>query len=230
SIALADRLRHMTQETQRIQSEMNTALESRVAERTAALESANRQLEMLSSTDGLTGVFNRRYFDKHLRKELVRCRRRGALALILLDVDHFKAFNDNLGHQAGDSCLRKLADKLTNLVRRETDIVCRYGGEEFAIVLPYTDAAGARQVANQVRAGVESDLWFEWEGEPHSVTVSIGVAVVGSGIAVEPDEAVAVADEALYTSKAEGRNRVTALDVSGHSVGPAAVKPQLAAE
>ncbi|MEP3563939.1 MAG: 7TM diverse intracellular signaling domain-containing protein [Marinobacter sp.] len=230
SIALADRLRHMTQETQRIQSEMNTALESRVAERTAALESANRQLEMLSSTDGLTGVFNRRYFDKHLRKELVRCRRRGSLALILLDVDHFKAFNDNLGHQAGDSCLRKLADKLTNLVRRETDIVCRYGGEEFAIVLPYTDAAGARQVANQVRAGVESDLWFEWEGEPHSVTVSIGVAVVGSGIAVEPDEAVAVADEALYTSKAEGRNRVTALDVSGHSVGPAAVKPQLAAE
>lgn len=231
SIALADRLRHMTQETQRIQSEMNTILEARVADRTAALESANRQLEMLSSTDGLTGVFNRRYFDAHLREEVVRCRRRGSLALILLDVDHFKAFNDNLGHQAGDSCLRKLADKLTCLVRRETDIVCRYGGEEFAIVLPYTDAAGARQVAEQIRHGIESDLWFEWEGEPRSVTVSIGVAVVDSGITVEPDDMVAVADEALYASKAEGRNRVTTLEVSGHSFREAsAIKPQLAGE
>ncbi len=217
SIALTDRLRHMAQETQRIQGEMNTALESRVAERTAALESANRQLEMLSSTDGLTGIFNRRYFDTHLREEVIRCRRKGSLALIMLDVDHFKAFNDNLGHQAGDSCLSKLADKLTNIIRRETDIVCRYGGEEFAIVLPYTDAAGAEQVAQNIRRGIDSDLWFEWEGQPISVTVSIGVAVVGSGIIVEPDDVVAVADEALYASKAAGRNRVTTLDVSGHS-------------
>ncbi|MBR9871860.1 MAG: diguanylate cyclase [Gammaproteobacteria bacterium] len=230
SIALADRLRHMSQEAQKIQREMNTVLESRVAERTAALESANRQLEMLSSTDGLTGLFNRRYFDTHLRKEVFRCRRRGALALIMLDVDHFKAVNDNLGHQAGDKCLRKLADKLINLVQRETDIICRYGGEEFALVLPYTDAVGAKQLAEKIRASIESDLWFEWEGEAQSVTVSIGVAVVGSGSAVEPDDVVAAADEALYTSKTEGRNRVTAMDVSGHSVGSAEVKPQLAGE
>nr|WP_133004640.1 diguanylate cyclase [Marinobacter sp. JH2] len=230
SIALADRLRHMTQEAQRIQSEMNTALESRVAERTAELESANRQLEMLSSTDSLTGLFNRRYFDTHMRKEVFRCRRRGALALILLDVDHFKAVNDNLGHPAGDKCLRKLADKLINLVQRETDIICRYGGEEFAMVLPYTDLAGAKQVAEKIRAGIESDLWFEWEGEPRSVTVSIGVAVVSSGITVESGDVVAIADDALYTSKKEGRNRVTALEVGGHSVSAVGVKPQLVGE
>ena len=230
SIALADRLRHMAQKTQRIQREMNTVLESRVAERTAELESANRQLEMLSSTDGLTGLFNRRYFDTHMRKEVFRCRRRGSLALILLDVDHFKAVNDNLGHQAGDKCLRKLADKLISLVQRETDIICRYGGEEFAIVLPYTDLAGAKQVAEKIRAGIESDLWFEWEGEPQSVTVSIGVAVVGTGTTVEPDAVVAAADEALYTSKTRGRNRVTALQVSGHSADVTGVKPQLAGE
>jgi len=219
SIALADRLRHMTQETQRIQLEMNEALETRVAERTEALESANRQLEALSSTDGLTGVFNRRYFDVHLAEEAARCRRKGPLALIMLDVDHFKAFNDNLGHQAGDSCLRKLADTLTVVVRRETDIVARYGGEEFAVILPYIDAAGARTLAEEIRARIETELGFKWDGKVVPVTVSIGVACVAAGASVDPADMIAVADEALYESKNAGRNRVTIHELDSHPSG-----------
>ncbi|AXS82989.1 diguanylate cyclase [Marinobacter sp. Arc7-DN-1] len=209
SIALADRLRHMSLKTQQIQQEMNEKLESRVAERTSELESANRQLEALSSTDGLTGVFNRRYFDARLAEEAARCRRQGPMALIMVDVDHFKSFNDSLGHQAGDACLQRLADTLTMVVRRGTDIVARYGGEEFAIILPYTDATGARALAEKVRATVERNLQFEWEGRPVAVTVSLGVAMAPGGTSVDPCELIAAADEALYASKQAGRNRVT---------------------
>ncbi|PHQ27264.1 hypothetical protein CLH62_06740 [Marinobacter guineae] len=209
SIALADRLRHMSLKNQQIQQEMNEKLESRVAARTSELEAVNRQLEALSSTDGLTGVFNRRYFDARLAEEAARCRRQGPMALIMIDVDHFKSFNDNLGPQAGDACLQRLADTLAVVVRRETDIVARYGGEEFAIILPYTDAIGARTLAEKVRATVERDLRFEWEGQPVPVTVSLGVATAPGGASVEPCELISAADGALYASKQAGRNRVT---------------------
>ncbi|HTN32567.1 MAG TPA: 7TM diverse intracellular signaling domain-containing protein [Marinobacter sp.] len=210
SLALADRFRLMSLKAQRIQREMTERLESRVAERTSALEAANKQLEALSSTDGLTGVFNRRHFDNHLDEELMRCRRQGPVSLIMIDVDHFKALNDKLGHQAGDACLRQLAEVFTRAVRRETDIVARYGGEEFAIILPYTDALGAQAVADKLRAGVERDLCFEWEGQQVTVTISLGVSTAPETALVEPDQLVAAADEALYESKQAGRNRVTA--------------------
>ena len=209
SIALADRLRHMTLKTQRIQQEMTEKLESRVAERTAELELVNRQLEALSATDGLTGVFNRRYFDTRLAEEAVRSRRQGPMALIMIDVDHFKSFNDNLGHLAGDACLRRLADALTTVVRRGTDTVARYGGEEFAIILPYTDATGAGKLAETIRRTVEQNLRFQWEGQQVPVTVSVGVASAPGGLSVEPGQLIAAADEALYASKQAGRNRVT---------------------
>lgn len=209
SIALADRLRHMSLKSQRMQQEMTEKLESRVAERTEELEAANRQLEALSSTDGLTGVFNRRFFDVRLAEEAARCRRNGPMALVMIDVDHFKALNDTLGHQAGDACLQRLADLLTTVVRRETDLVARYGGEEFAIVLPYTDVAGAEALANKVRAAVEEDLKFRWEGQHVPVTVSVGAATAPGGASVEPGDLIAAADTALYASKQAGRNRVT---------------------
>jgi len=220
SIALADRLRHMNLKTQRMQQEMNERLESRVAERTSELEQVNRQLEALSSTDGLTGVFNRRYFDTRLAEETARTRRQGPMALIMIDVDHFKAFNDDFGHLAGDACLRQLADMLTAIVRRETDIVTRYGGEEFAIILPYTDADGARHLAESLRSKVEGEMKFTWDGKAIPVTVSIGLATIPSGSRVEPDEVIAAADEALYSSKQAGRNRVTVRQLA--SSGPKA--------
>jgi len=220
SIALADRLRHMNLKTQRMQQEMNERLESRVAERTSELEQVNRQLEALSSTDGLTGVFNRRYFDTRLAEETARTRRQGPMALIMIDVDHFKAFNDDFGHLAGDACLRQLADMLAAIVRRETDIVTRYGGEEFAIILPYTDADGARRLAETLRSKVEGDMKFTWDGKAIPVTVSVGLATIPSGSRVEPDEVIAAADEALYTSKQAGRNRVTVRQLA--SSGPKA--------
>jgi diguanylate cyclase len=209
SIALADRLRHMNQKTQQIQQEMTERLESRVAERTEELERANRQLEALSSTDGLTGVFNRRYFDTRLAEETARSRRQGPMALVMIDVDYFKDFNDKLGHLAGDACLRQLAETLTQVVRRETDIVARYGGEEFAIILPYTDPDGAGQLAEKVRAHVEQRMNFKWGGAPVPVTVSLGLATTPAGSRLEPDTLIAAADQALYASKQAGRNRVT---------------------
>lgn len=214
SIALADRIRHINMKTQQLQREMNAELESRVAERTSELEVANQRLKELSATDGLTGVFNRRFFDRRLEEEAARCQRQGALALLMIDVDHFKVFNDRLGHQAGDECLRQIADLLVATVQREADMVARYGGEEFAIILPLTDMEGACAIADRLRSNVENKLAFEWEGAKIPVTISVGVSAVPGGSVVSPDDLVAAADEALYHSKEHGRNRVSAQSVN----------------
>lgn len=228
SLALADRLRHMNLKTQQAQRDMNEKLESRVAERTSELEAVNSQLEALSSIDGLTGVFNRRYFDHRLEEELIRCRRQGPLALIMIDVDHFKRLNDELGHQAGDECLQRLAGSLVNIVRRETDTVARYGGEEFAIILPYTNAKGALALAEKLCADIEGQLQFEWKGVAVAVTASFGVSVAAASAFVTPSQLIAAADHALYESKQAGRNRVTARSPeTGNFDGfdPAPVRP-----
>ncbi|MGM0766555.1 MAG: sensor domain-containing diguanylate cyclase [Pseudomonadota bacterium] len=208
SIALADRMRHLMLENQQIQKQMTTQLEQRVAERTSELEVANRQLAALSSTDGLTGVYNRRYFDERLAEEASRCRRQGPLSLLMIDVDHFKRFNDSLGHQAGDACLQQIAEALVASVKRDTDVVARYGGEEFALIFPYTDSRGASAVAEAIRLRVCRSLEFAWKGEPVPVSVSIGVTTADAGQLVEAQQLVAAADEALYQAKSGGRNTV----------------------
>ena len=183
--------------------------ERQLVEVTRELERVNGQLRRLAVQDELTGVPNRRYFNWLLGREWGRAARDSRpLALILADVDHFKAFNDRYGHPSGDSCLAQVAGALTRQVHRSADAVCRYGGEEFAVVLPNTDAAGAATVAEGMRTAV-AELGLEHAGSPHlRVTISLGAAAGVPTPGSSSDALVRMADEALYRAKAAGRNRV----------------------
>lgn len=167
----------------------------------------NDQLQQLSVTDDLTGLQNRRRCDERLQEEWVRIGRTSdPLAIILLDVDHFKEINDTYGHHAGDLVLKKVATCLQRTVR-DIDMPFRYGGEEFLIVLPETDLSGALLAAERVREEIAS-LAVDWEGAPLSVTVSLGVAAVEGPAQDGHAGLVAAADKALYEAKNSGRNRV----------------------
>jgi len=185
-------------------------LRQKVAEKTAELqqtvqllEQANTRLEALSLEDDLTGIANRRYFERSLMEEWNRARRREhPLALILLDLDHFKELNDRRGHPAGDDCLRRVGKFLAETVRRSGEVVARYGGEEFAILLPAVDADNAIRVAESLREGIE---------RLGTVTASCGVAAMIPGTDL-PEQLVASADRALYAAKHSGRNCVRVAD------------------
>jgi len=184
-------------------------LEVRVEARTAELQLLNARLEEISTTDGLTGVANRRRFDAVLASEWTRAARLGQpLAIGLMDVDWFKHYNDHYGHQAGDDCLRRVARLLADNICRTGDLVARYGGEEFDFISPATTAADALDMAHRVCAALQA------LGLPHDksafgcVTVSIGVAAVVPAEGSTPDELLRAADGALYTAKAQGRNQV----------------------
>ena len=193
-----------------------------VAERTAELRDANAELQRLAIEDGLTGLANHRRFREVLALEWNRSAREGApLSLLLLDVDHFKLYNDTFGHPAGDACLRAVGGVLQDAVRRGTDLAARYGGEEFAVVLPGTPADGAPRVAEAIRAHVAAlgVAHPRSSAAPH-VTVSIGVATAALGGFTSPEELVARADAALYRAKAEGRNRVAVMEGAFHVEAP----------
>ncbi|MBI4692498.1 MAG: bacteriohemerythrin [Gammaproteobacteria bacterium] len=195
----------------------NRNLEQRVAERTealaranAALTDANRQLEKASRTDGLLGIANRKYFDEKLREEWQRGRReRHPLGLIMLDVDHFKRYNDSYGHIAGDACLRAVAGAAGGALKRPGDLIARYGGEELVIMLPHTDVAGALAVARQVLEHIHALALPHCDSPvaPH-VTVSMGVASRFADTARSAESLIAAADAALYAAKEAGRNRI----------------------
>lgn len=177
-----------------------------IQERTEQLEDANRRLEELSFLDALTDVANRRQFEQILDLEWRRAVRSGSpLSLLIADIDHFKDFNDNHGHQAGDRCLRDVATLLDSIVQRAGDQVARYGGEEFAAMLPETDAEGAGKIAERMRLAVE-----RLETGGGRVTVSIGVATTLAREKLTPEALVAAADAALYDAKRAGRNAVRA--------------------
>lgn len=188
---------------------LHDSLERRVAERTEQLEDANRKLATLSITDGLTGLANRRHFDDVLRAECARATRVGQpLAVIMLDVDYFKLFNDRHGHQAGDACLIRVAQALAAGMRRAGDLTARYGGEEFSIVLPNTGADEARQTGEALRRAIE-DLGICHEGaDGQQVTISVGIAIQPPPGAADPDALLRLADAALYQAKDAGRNCV----------------------
>jgi diguanylate cyclase (GGDEF)-like protein len=185
-------------------------LERQVAERTRELSEANQRLQQLSECDGLTGIANRRKFDTVWKMEWQRASRQGLpLAVAMIDVDYFKAYNDHYGHQAGDDCLRQIAEALATTVLRANDLVARYGGEEFVVILPGLTAQQALQVAQRLGAAVaDCSIPHEKNSAAPVVTVSIGVAwqipeldALSAGLLLE-------ADALLYQAKHLGRNRV----------------------
>ncbi len=171
------------------------------------LEASNKKLQELSSLDGLTGIANRRQFDESLDKEWKRAARNDLpLSLILIDIDFFKPFNDNYGHQAGDDCLIRVAKALQETIVRPTDVIARYGGEEFTAILPDTNAEGAAVVAEKLRIAIESlNIKHEHSKAAEYVTISLGIAD-NPGLA-DLESLIHKADECLYEAKESGRNR-----------------------
>lgn len=198
------------EESLRVQQEANTLLEQRVHERTRDLESLNEQLRELSSTDALTGLKNRGHFDRVFSSAVVKAYRFGQpLSLLLLDIDHFKTFNDTYGHLVGDDCLQMVADCIHRYVTRPEDLAARYGGEEFVVLLPDTPEEGALRVAEKIRQEIEK-TGFRISDEVLHLTVSIGVC---SNCPNEADATKTIfcwADGALYEAKERGRNQVVA--------------------
>lgn len=189
-----------------------------VEERAGAdLQEANRRLEELSVTDALTGLSNRRHFDRLLASEWSRSARRGSpFTVLMVDVDHFKRFNDRYGHLAGDDCLARIAGVLKAFTRRSGDVAARYGGEEFAIVYPDMAPEVAARMAEAVRQGVE-DLGIPHEDSPFGrVTLSVGVATMPASRDALAEALVRRADELLYEAKAGGRNAVRSAQVAGN--------------
>jgi diguanylate cyclase (GGDEF)-like protein len=184
--------------------------EHQLIELAVKLEETNRQLQCLSSLDGLTGIPNRRSCDEFMEKEWRRAVRDAqSFAMIMLDIDFFKSFNDTYGHLAGDDCLRSVATALHELVKRPGDLIGRYGGEEFIVLLPETDIKGAGAVAEAMRLAVVA------LGIPNAastvadrVTLSAGVAATVPEKSTAVKDLIAAADKALYQAKKEGRNRV----------------------
>lgn len=170
---------------------------------------AQTELQRLATRDGLTGVANRRSFDDTLQAEWLRGTRDvKPLSLVLVDVDHFKRYNDAFGHQGGDACLKSVAAAMVKSCLRSADLIARYGGEEFAAILPSTTISGALTVAERIRCDI-TELALPHPGNDNvgTVSVSLGVATVVPDRTIEMKELVEAADRALYAAKRAGRNR-----------------------
>ena len=193
----------------RLLRDLQADLMRQIRERTDQVEDANRKLALMSYVDAVTEVANRRSFEEALKMEWRRSTRsKSRLSLLMADIDGFKAYNDALGHQAGDDSLKKVASVIAEGVGRAGDIVARYGGEEFAVLLPDTDAAGASVLAERIRAAVEErNIWHP--GTPRGrLTISLGAATMTGCEDSDASVLVKAADEALYRAKRDGRNLV----------------------
>lgn len=196
----------------RLQQELRTAKHE--------LEASNLSLQEMALSDGLTGLPNRRHFDQRLELEFKRAIRDGtSLALIMLDVDYFKRYNDRCGHVEGDACLQAVAGAIESSLRRAADLAARFGGEEFTILLPDTDAAGALAVAEAARQALAARELAHPASPLHRVTLSAGVAVIQPQRQQQPRQLVEAADHALYEAKGQGRNRAVAAPTVAAAVG-----------
>jgi diguanylate cyclase (GGDEF)-like protein len=210
---LAWRLEHFHNETARLAGELNRTneeLEEKISLRTRELELANRRLEKLSRIDPLTEIPNRRYFEEIYTGAWKQSERENrTLCLIMLDVDNFKAYNDNYGHPAGDVCLKRLADALQNNLKRGEDFAARFGGEEFIVLLPGHPLDSGVMVAEKLRSAVE-DLAMEhgYSETAGVVTISLGIAEKQPGL--DQQKLIKLADQALYQAKRGGKNKVVA--------------------
>jgi len=188
-------------------------LEQHVVERTQRLQQMNEKLSLLSTTDALTGIPNRRYLDSYLKTEVARAAADARpISIAMVDIDCFKQFNDAYGHVAGDKCLRATAQELRRQLPRASDLVARFGGEEFFIVMPQTSADGAMIVCERLRRGMLS-LRIDVGGSLVGVTVSIGLFSTVPHDASDVASLVETVDRALYRAKLSGRNQV--MPVSG---------------
>ncbi len=183
----------------------------KLAEANYKLAEVNEKLELLTKLDGLTGIANRRHFDYMLQREWKAAARDSKpFSLIIFDIDCFKQYNDCYGHLAGDDCLRQVAQFARDSINRPKDMVARFGGEEFAIILPDTDEKGAEMIAEKICKGVaELKIKHEQSKASEYVTISLGIAVAPIvDLTSVPDDLIAKADKALYQAKQQGRNQV----------------------
>lgn len=190
-------------------------LEDQVEKRTQALTAANKKLEKLANLDGLTGIANRRVFDNVLKREWRRAQRqKTVMSLAMCDVDYFKNYNDTYGHLSGDECLKTLATTMQNLFQRAGDLVTRYGGEEFAIILPDVPYQGLISVVEQLRESIWAlNIKHLRPDGTDRVTISIGAVTVHPTLELAEQDLIKYADDALYQAKQDGRNRVHTIEL-----------------
>ena len=201
---------------------MSDRMQKSLNELNADLQSHKEILARMSYIDGLTSIANRRRFDEYIEVEWKRNVRDGRpLALILLDLDYFKQFNDHYGHGAGDECLIQVAQALSYSVKRSTDLVARYGGEEFVVVLPGTDFSGSMKVASKIQKNIFAlGIQHEYSEIAPIVTVSIGIAVTIPGVSLTPQKFTHEADKQLYAAKQAGRNQIKGKVVNDNAPNP----------
>lgn len=181
----------------------------------AALNEAKRQLEEIADRDGLTGLFNRRYFESTLHNEIRRTMRHsGAISLLLCDIDFFRDYNENYSHAEGDNCLREIAGLILQRFQRAGDVVARSGGDEFGVILPDTTADEAYELAQSLRSIVwERELPHQASPVADRITISLGVATYHADYKCDAEAIIKLADKALYTAKFDGRNRIVLLQL-----------------
>lgn len=190
------------------------------------LQEAYKAVETLAITDALTGLANRRQFDQCLTNEWRRgLRDRSPLAMLLIDVDLFKSYNDTYGHVRGDSCLKQIAEAALDVVARPGDLVARFGGEEFAVILPNTGSEGALRVANEIYDGLRNRRLEHISNPLGILTISVGCASIVPSLGQHAIHLIELADEALYAAKRNGRNQIC--NCSTHA-SPGAASPALA--